>query len=103
MSNQTIKIKEDELAEIKMLQSKFQESIYKLGNLYIEKMQLDGAVNEFVEREKKLKDEWTSLQKLEQSLLDKIVKTYGEGNLNMNDGIFTSTGTPPPSAPPASP
>ena len=90
----TKKITDAELAEIKMLQSKFQESIYRLGNLGVEKIQLDAAVTEFVEKEKKLKDEWISLQKLEQSLLDKIVKTYGEGNLNMTDGMFTSTVVP---------
>lgn len=90
-----IKIKEDELAEIKMLQSKFQESIYKLGNLQIEKMELDRLVGEFVEKEKRLKEEWSSLQTLEQSLLDKIVKTYGEGNLNMNDGTFMPTNLQP--------
>jgi hypothetical protein len=86
-----IKIKPDEMAEIKMLQSKFQESVYRLGNLQIEKMELDRRVSEFVEREKKLKDEWGSLRKLEESLLDKIVKTYGEGNLNMVDGTFSPT------------
>ena len=87
--SQPIKITESELAEIRMLQSKFQESIFKLGNLQVEKMQLDAAVTAFVEKEKQLKEEWTSLQKLEQGLLDKIVKSYGEGNLNMADGTFT--------------
>ena len=95
--SETKKITENELAEVKMLQSKFQESIYRMGNLYVEKMNLDAAVEAFVDREKKLKEEWSSLQKLEQSLLDKIVKTYGEGSLNMNDGTFTPTAVPPPS------
>ena len=88
--SETKKITESELAEIKMLQSKFQESIFKLGNLQVEKMELDRLVNEFVDKEKKLKDEWINLQKMEQSLLDKIVKNYGEGNLNMVDGTFTT-------------
>lgn len=82
---------ENEIAEIKMLQSKFQESVYKFGSLQIEKIELDRLVTEFIEKEKKLKDEWQSLQKLETSLLDNIVKKYGEGNLNMNDGTFTPT------------
>ena len=86
--SEPIKIAPEELTEIKLLQSKFQESIYKLGNLQIEKMELDRLVTEFVEKEKKLKDEWTSLQTLEQGLLDKIVQKYGEGNLNMTDGTF---------------
>jgi predicted nuclease with TOPRIM domain len=72
-----------------MLQGRFQETIFKLGNLQVEKMQLDAAVTEFVDKEKKLKEEWSSLQKLEEGLLDKIIKTYGTGNLNMTDGTFT--------------
>jgi len=86
--SQPIKITEGELAEIRMLQAKFQDSIIKLGTLGVEKMDLDRLVTEFVEKEKRLKEEWTSLQKLEQGLLDKIIKTYGEGNLNMADGTF---------------
>lgn len=86
--SEPIKIKEEVIAEIKLLQSKFQESIYKMGNLHVEKMELDRLVSEFVEKEKKINEEWSSLQKLEQSLLDKIVQTYGEGNLNMADGTF---------------
>jgi len=86
------------MAEIKMLQSRFQETVYKMGNLYVEKMGLDAAVEEFVGREKALKEEWASLQKLERGLLDKIVATYGEGNLNMQDGTFVPTSpTPSPS------
>jgi regulator of replication initiation timing len=93
--NTKIKLSENELAEIKMLQNKFQESIYKLGSLQIEKMELDRLVTEFIEKEKKLKEEWSSLQKLDQSLLDKIVQVYGEGNLNMSDGTFTPVITTP--------
>lgn len=100
-----IKIKEDTMAEIKMLQSKFQESVYKMGNLYVEKIGLDAAVESFVEREKSLREEWSSLQKLERDLLDKIVATYGEGNLNMQDGTFVpvnSSPVPSPVLPPPS-
>lgn len=89
--SEPIKISDVELAEIKMLQSKFQESIYKLGNLQIEKMELDRLVTGFVEKEKKMKEEWSSLQALEQGLLDKIIQKYGEGNLNMTDGTFSPT------------
>jgi predicted nuclease with TOPRIM domain len=91
MSQITKKITESELAEVKMLQGKFQELIIKLGNLGVEKIELDRMVNEFVEKEKKLKDEWTTLQKLEKDLLDRIIKAYGVGSLNMSDGTFTPT------------
>ena len=86
--NEIKKITEAELAEIKMLQAKFQETIFKLGNLQIEKMELDRLLTDFIAKEKQSKEDWINLQKMERDLLDKIVKTYGEGNLNMNDGTF---------------
>lgn len=92
--SETIKITEEEMAEIKLLQSKFQESIYKLGILQTEKMELDQRVTNFVEKEKQLKDEWVSIQKLEQGLMDKISQKYGEGSLNMTDSTFTPTNPP---------
>ena len=91
MSQITKKISDSEFSEIKLLQGKFQEIIFKLGNLQVEKMELDRLVNEFVEKEKNLKGEWTGLQKMEKDLLDKIIKTYGVGSLNMTDGTFTPT------------
>ena len=91
MNNEKIKILDTELSEIKMLSGKFNETIIKLGNLQVEKMELDRLVFEFVEKEKRLKEEWISLQKLDQGLLDKIFKTYGEGNLDLSDGTFTKS------------
>jgi len=93
--SQPTKITEAEFSEVKLLQDKFQELHGRFGNLGVEKMELDRLVTEFVEKETKLKEEWRALQKLEGILLDKIIKTYGEGNLNMTDGTFTSALPPP--------
>ena len=92
--SQPVKITDAEMAEIRMFQNRFGEIIKQLGLLQVEKMELDKAVDEFVEKEKKLKEEWVSIQKLEGNLLDKVVKTYGEGNLNISDGTFTPTDIP---------
>jgi peptidoglycan hydrolase CwlO-like protein len=89
--NEVIKISEEELAEVKMLQSKLQEMHFQFGNLQVEKMELDRLLSEFVSKEKSMKEDWYNLQKLEQTLLDKIVQNYGEGNLDMKDGTFTTT------------
>jgi hypothetical protein len=91
--SQSIKISEAELSEIKLLQGKFHETVFKMGELQAEKIELDRLVSDFVENEKNLKEEWLNLQKMEKSLLDKIVQRYGEGNLNMQDGTFTPTVT----------
>ena len=89
------KIDDSTWAEIKMLTGKFQELHGQFGNLGIEKMELDRLVTEFVDREKKLKEEWVSLKKLDEGLRDKLVATYGEGSLDMGNGTFIPA-TPPP-------
>jgi len=88
MSEIPQKIDDSIWAEIKMLQGKFQELHGQFGNLGIEKMELDRLVTEFVEREKKLKEEWVTLKKLDEGLRDKMVATYGEGSLDMGNGTF---------------
>ena len=65
MSQQPTKITETEFSEVKTLQKNFQELIFKMGNLQVEKMELDRLVTAFVDREKKLREEWGSLQKLD--------------------------------------
>ena len=90
MENVTLnKITDSELAEIKMLRGKFQEMILKFGNLQIDKMHLDKMVSDFVDNEKKLKEEWENIQKLEESLMDKISQKYGDMDLNLVDGSLT--------------
>jgi hypothetical protein len=91
--SQSIKISEAELSEVKLLQNKFQETVYKFGTLHIEKMELDKLIADFVQKEKSSNEEWANLQRMEKDLLDKIVQKYGEGNLNMQDGTFTPTVT----------
>ena len=88
--SQPKKITEAELAEIRMLQGKYQEIITKLGLLAVERRDLNKTLANLSERETKANEEWDSLQKLEQGLLDKIIKVYGEGHLDMSDGTFTS-------------
>ena len=97
--SQPIKITAAEFSEIKMLQGKFAELHGRFGNLGIEKMELDNAVSEFVERERKLKEEWATLKKLDVELRDKLVAIYGEGSLNMENGTFIPSEPPPPPAP----
>lgn len=84
-----IKLKPEEFSEIKSIKSKFERITYNFGLLQIERMDLDNAISLFVEKDKDLKKEWESLVKLEESLINKIIQTYGEGNLNMEDGTFT--------------
>lgn len=84
----SIKLSDEELTSIKSLQSKFQETIFRMGESQIERMELDRLVANFIEKEKSLKENWMTLQSQEKDLIDNIIKKYGEGQLNMADGTF---------------
>jgi len=89
------------MAEIRMLQEKFQEKVFEFGRFHLERKNLLALVNELESREKKAEEEYSQLQEMESSLLEKLTKKYGEGQLNLQDGTFIAT-NPPPSTPSSS-
>ncbi len=84
----SIKMAEGELAEVRMLQEKFQQKIFQLGQLFLKKKQVESAAKTLAEDEAKAWEEWTSLQKMENELMDKLLKKYGEGSLDLGAGAF---------------
>lgn len=83
-----IKFTEQELAEIRMLQSKFQEKVFDFGKFRIERMHLLKLVKELETRETKAEEEYMNLESMENTLLGKLTAKYGEGSLNLEDGTF---------------
>lgn len=96
MSN-SIKFTDQELAEINMLSRKFQEKVFEFGKFHLERKSLLALVTEMEAREKKAEEEYAQLQKMEEDLLDRLTKKYGEGQLDLKDGTFI------PASPPATP
>jgi len=86
--SEPIKMSDNEVAEIKLLQEKFQRKTLDMGLLYLEKMQLDEIIKNLTNKEQSLRDDWESLKKLENELIDKLIKKYGEGALDLNKGMF---------------
>lgn len=84
----SIKMTEGELAEVRMLQEKFQQKIFQLGKLLLQKKQMEAASKTLAEEEVKTWDEWSGLQKMENELMDKLLKKYGEGSLDVVAGTF---------------
>jgi hypothetical protein len=87
MANQTT-FTQEELAEIRLLQNKFQEKVFDFGKFRLERMQLLKLVKELEDRETKAEEEYNNLQGMEASLLDKLTKKYGEGSLDLSNGEF---------------
>lgn len=89
MVNETLKITDEELAEIRMLQGKIQQKVFEFGNLNIEKIEIDRLVSGWVDKDKKLREDWNGLQNLEKQFVDKLLKKYGDGDLDIKEGTFT--------------
>ena len=88
--SEKIKMTDGELAEVKMLQEKFQQKMFQLGQWALQKWDAEARIKANTEQETKLKDEWNSLQKMENELIEKLLSKYGEGNLDLANGIFVS-------------
>ena len=83
-SNKTsIKITDQELAEVTRIRDMFTEAQFAFGQFYLTRRQLDA-------NEKALNDAYVKLQEDEQKLLTSIVDKYGEGDLDPKTGMFTS-------------
>ena len=80
--NEIIKMSDNELAEVRMLQEKFQQKIFELGRLYLQKLQIESASRNVVDQE------WVPLQKMENELMEKLLQKYGEGKLDLIKGEF---------------
>jgi hypothetical protein len=84
----TKKLAENELAEFRLLSNKINQKIYEFGTLGVEKIDIDRLVSQYVEKDKRLREEWSGLQKMEKDFMDKIFKKYGDGELDIANGSF---------------
>jgi len=88
MSENILKMTDGELAEIKLLKDKFQQKVYELGNLQIQKIQLEKNLKTISNQESKLKDEWDNLLKMDEEFVQTLLQKYGEGRLDVSKGVF---------------
>jgi len=85
----TLKFTDDEINEIRSLQNKFQDKLIKFGQIQLEIIELEDRLTALKNEQLRLKNDYLSLQKTEQELMDKLTNKYGEGSLNLKEGTFT--------------
>jgi hypothetical protein len=83
-----IKFTQDELDSLAKIQSKYQETTFRLGQLYLDKLSLDEKFKQLTESETSLKNAFMENQKEEETWLNGITTKYGEGSLSLKDGTF---------------
>jgi hypothetical protein len=89
----TIKFTDQEMQSIVKLQNDYQQNIFALGQLDLEKTDLEHQLSQIKEQRDKIYDNWKNLQNLESQLLNSLSEKYGDGSLNIKDGTFKPTVT----------
>jgi cell shape-determining protein MreC len=87
--SETLKFTDNEVAEVRFLQNKFQEKLIKFGQIQLETIELEDRLSLLKDEQTRMKNEYISLQRTEQELMDKLTVKYGEGSLNLKEGTFT--------------
>ena len=88
MSN-SIKLSPEEIQSIQGLQAKYADITAKLGQLKIEQILLNTQVQRLAQLEQAFSNDYLSIQNEENKFAEEVTKKYGEGEINIEQGLFT--------------
>ena len=77
-----IKVTEEEINKVKSLQDKYTEIVARLGQLQLDKSRINQLETELLENFKQL-------QKDEEYIVTEMNTKYGQGQLDVDSGLFT--------------
>tara|TARA_R100000734_G_C3279313_1_gene73332 strand:- start:325 stop:600 length:276 start_codon:yes stop_codon:yes gene_type:complete len=85
----TKKLDKEHLEQIQQLRDKYSENSAVLGNIAVERFQLNMRLEEIAKEEDKRLQDIASLKQQETDLVVKLRERYGEGEINVEAGTFT--------------
>jgi hypothetical protein len=83
-----VKFTDVELQAIAKLQTDYQQNIYMLGQIDLEKTDLEQQLQELQTKRTEIFENWKKTQQEESNLLNSLSQKYGDGSLNLKDGTF---------------
>ncbi len=83
-----VKFTDVELQAIAKLQTDYQQNIYMLGQIDLEKTDLEQQLQELLTKRTEIFNDWKKIQQEESNLLNALSQKYGDGSLNLKDGTF---------------
>lgn len=86
--NEIIKFTDAELQAIAKLQGDYQQYIYILGQIDLEKTDLEQQLELLKTKRNEVFENWKTAQKEETDLINSLSQKYGDGSLNLKDGTF---------------
>jgi len=94
MADKKTKFTDEELQELRDLQTNYQQKVFDFGNLKVEKMLMEKRQLDLEDREESLQEEWEGVQEQEKELVQKLTDKYGPGQLDPTTGVFTPSPEP---------
>jgi DNA repair exonuclease SbcCD ATPase subunit len=85
---QVIKFTEDEMKQINEFKTKFSEITAQLGELEIETILVESQLESLKKYKDNLKNDYIKLRESEVKLAGTLKEKYGEGELDVNTGVF---------------
>jgi hypothetical protein len=83
-----IKFTEQEMQAIAQLQNDYQQHIFSLGQIDLEKTDLEQQLQELLAKRTEIFNNWKKTQQDENNLLSTLSQKYGDGSLSLKDGTF---------------
>jgi proteasome assembly chaperone (PAC2) family protein len=78
------KLTEQQLQQIKDIQTRYQNAVQEMGNIEISKLELE-------HRRKEVEEYLADTKQIEQTIAQQIEKEFGKGTINIETGEFKST------------
>jgi len=89
MANKEVKFTEDEMKDIESLQQTYVGIQNAFGQLGVARIRLENQINDLNLSEENIRKQFLDTQTKERDFVDTINKKYGDGNLDLNTGVFT--------------
>ena len=86
---ESVKFTEEEMKQISNLQQSYMNIQSSLGQLAVNKIRTKKQLSDIEIAEENLQEQFTNNQKEETKFVESINKKYGDGNLDLNTGVFT--------------
>ena len=84
-----VKFTEEELKQVTNLQGTYLNLQNALGQISIGRIRLEQQMQDYDDAEGKVREKFSETQTEERNFISEINKKYGDGNLDINTGVFT--------------
>jgi hypothetical protein len=88
MKKDEVKLTTDEVSEILELNNEYQNILINFGQLHLQKIHLEKELKNISKLEDEYHISYAEIEKQEKNFKDRITRKYGEGEINLESGIY---------------